>query len=74
MIPLILCDGLYSINFNYKDEHGVIHDSWDSSAEIFKNKIPHMVSITLELISSDSEYQQKFSTAVALSVAKSEKQ
>jgi hypothetical protein len=68
----ILSDNLYSVNFVYKDMDGEIHESWDSTDETMnKDRMPVMVSITLEFKSKDgSENPDRFTTSVALPMAK----
>jgi prepilin-type N-terminal cleavage/methylation domain-containing protein len=68
---LILCDGLYSVSFTYYDDDGEAHDSWDSTSESFKERLPARVSILLEFVNpSDPETPFKFTTGVALPLAR----
>ncbi len=67
---LVLCDSLISVNFNYYDDEGEVHDNWDSTNEELKDKIPKMVSIILEFENSaDPETPFSFMTSVALPLA-----
>lgn len=64
---LVLCDSLISVNFTYHDAKGQVHDKWDSTAGAFKERIPKIVSISLEFANkSDPESPFKFMTSVAL--------
>lgn len=68
---LILCDGLYSVNFIYYDTDGEKHDQWDSNEEDIEGRPPVMVSIKLEFINElNPEEPLRFETAVALPMAK----
>ncbi|MEE9612753.1 MAG: type II secretion system protein [Desulfatiglandales bacterium] len=68
---LILCDGLHSVNFTYYDDNGEAYDRWDSTSELFKEKLPARVSILLEFVnSSDPEAPFKFMTGVVLPLAR----
>jgi len=68
---LILCDGLYSVNFIYYDADGEKHDHWDSNDEDIEGRPPVMVSIKLEFINElNPEEPLRFETAVALPMAK----
>ena len=67
---LLLCENLYSLEFTYFDEEGDSYDDWDSSGDMFKGKLPEMVTIKLEFINgSDPESVIKFMTSVSLSMA-----
>ena len=67
---LILCEDLYSINFTYYDNKGNSYDYWNSSDTEFKERLPSMVSISIEFYDkTDPERPVKFSTAVALPLA-----
>ena len=66
---LVMCDSLTAVNFTYYDDKGEEHDSWDSTSDEFKNKIPRMVSIMLEFVNdSDPEAPFKFLTKVAFPI------
>ena len=66
---LVLCDSLFSVSFAYYDDQGEVSDSWDSTSDQLKNRIPSMVSILLEFQNkSDPERPYKFLTTVALPV------
>jgi len=68
---LVLCDGLSLVNLLYHDAGGKAHDSWDSTGEEFKNRLPAMVSIMLEFINpADPEMPFRFMTGVALPMAR----
>jgi prepilin-type N-terminal cleavage/methylation domain-containing protein len=67
---LILCENLYSLEFTYFDENGDSYDDWDSSSDMFKGKLPVMVSIKLEFINGpDPEAVIRFMTSVSLPMA-----
>ena len=67
---LVLCEDLYSVDFKFFDEDGETYETWNSTSDIFKNRLPVMVSIKLEFINrSDKESPFKFMTAVALQLA-----
>jgi hypothetical protein len=68
---LALCDRLVSVNFAYYDDEGEVYDNWDSTSDEFKDKIPKMVSITLEFENSaDPETPFRFLTTVALPMSR----
>jgi general secretion pathway protein J len=68
---LVLCDSLVSVSFTYYDDEGEVHENWDSTSDEFKDKIPKMVSIKLELENSaDRERPFSFMTSVALPLGK----
>lgn len=68
---LILCDGLFSVNITYHDADGEMHESWDSSEDESKHKLPVMVSILLEFVNiRNAEKPYKFMTRVALPMAR----
>lgn len=68
---LVLCDDVYSINFTYQDENGQVYDTWDSTKEELKGKLPVMVSIELLFINrSDPESYLRFKTGVAIPMAR----
>ena len=70
---LILCEGLYSVNFMYYNSNGDEYESWDSSNEEFKDKLPAMVSIQLNFLDeSNPEEPLKFGTSIALPMARDE--
>jgi hypothetical protein len=67
----VICDGLYSINFQFQNDEGETYDNWDSSVEPFKDKLPVMISIKIEW--SDPSVPDSvipFMTSVALPMAK----
>lgn len=68
----ILCDGLHSINFAYKDMNGESFDRWDSTDKTMnRGRLPAMVSITLEFMGGDgTEDHDRFTTSVAIPTAK----
>ena len=69
----ILSDRLHAIRFIYYDEEGGAHDSWDSTEETFKDKLPSGVSILLELANrTDPESPVKFMTGVTLPMSRGE--
>lgn len=68
---LILCDGLFSVNFIYYNDEGEEYESWDSTKDEFKGRAPAMVSIVLEFFNrSNPEAPFKFKTGVALPMAR----
>ncbi|MBW1764015.1 MAG: type II secretion system protein [Deltaproteobacteria bacterium] len=67
---LVLCNDLNSIDFTYHDDDGEAHSSWDSTDELFKGRLPVMVSIQIEFTNRrDTESPIRFMTAVALPLA-----
>ena len=68
---LILCDSLVSVNFTYTDADGDVHDTWDSTKEEFKERLPLKVSIILEFVNkSRPETPLKFMTGVVVPMAR----
>ena len=68
---VILCDGLFSVNFVYYNSDGDQYDGWDTSEDEFMGKLPARVSIQLEFLNGPhSETPLKFSTGVALPMAR----
>ena len=66
---LMLCERLVSVDFTYHDENGEVRESWDSESDELKDKIPKMVSISLEFLNSlDPETPLKFATSIALPI------
>ncbi len=66
----IICEGLYSISFTYRDKDGDTHDEWDESVSGSTNRLPSIINIRLEFINKDDpETPLTFSTAVALPLA-----
>ena len=64
---LTLCEGLASVAFTYYGEEGGVFNSWDSATEDMENKIPKMVSISLEFQNIlNPELPIRFMTSVAL--------
>jgi len=64
---LVLCERLMSVDFTYHEEGGEVCDSWDSASDAFKDRLPEMVSISLEFVnSSNPEVSFRFTTSVAL--------
>jgi hypothetical protein len=63
----LLCDGLHALRLTYYDETGEAYDSWDSTEDRFKEKLPARVSIFLEFVNPlDPEAPVGFFTSVAL--------
>lgn len=61
----IICEGLYSISFVYRDKEGEPYDTWDETFMDAAKKFPAIVDITLEFIDEDNpEKPLTFSTAV----------
>ena len=68
---LVLCDGLFSVNFAYYDMNGEVYDSWDSTEVDFIDRLPAMVSIELTFANrSNPEAPIKFMTGVTLPMAR----
>lgn len=68
---LVLCDGLFSVNFAYYDMNGKVYDSWDSTEGDFVDRLPAMVSIELSFANrSNLEAPIKFMTGVTLPMAR----
>jgi len=66
---LVLCERLVLVNFTYYEENGEVRESWDSTSDALKDKIPKMVSIILEFEnSSNPEVPFRFMTSVALPI------
>ena len=66
---LVLCERLISVNFTYYEENGEVREGWDSASDALKDKIPKMVSISLEFVnSSNPEAPLRFMTSVALPI------
>ena len=64
---LILCDGLFSVNFTYYDGAGQSHEKWDSKGNEQKDRFPVMVKIELRFIDhSNTEMPVKFILDVSL--------
>jgi len=64
---LILCDGLFSVDFTYYDGDGEPHDSWDSTEDEFRDRLPLMVAIELSFIDkSNIERPAKFILGISL--------
>lgn len=64
---LVLCEGLASVAFTYYGEDGRTFNNWDSTSEDMENKIPKMVSITLEFENTlNPGLPFRFMTSVAL--------
>jgi general secretion pathway protein J len=63
----VLCNGLHALRLIYYDENGEAYDSWDSTQDSFKDKLPARVSIFLEFVNPlDLEAPVGFFTSVAL--------
>lgn len=70
----ILCDNILSIDFHYFDDNGDGYDNWDSTSELMKNKMPSMVSVTLEIRNGlDEDSVQKFTTAASIPLVNEKK-
>jgi general secretion pathway protein J len=68
---LILCEGLFSVNFTYYTDEGEEYASWDSTRDEFRGRVPAMVSIVLEFVNkSNPEAPFRFKTGVALPMAR----
>ena len=66
----VLCDGLCSVDFVYRDLEGNVFDNWDSSTGEFKDKLPVTVSVFLEFENRlYPENPFKFMTTVFLPTA-----
>jgi general secretion pathway protein J len=65
----VLCERLVSVNFTYYEENDKVVENWDSASDALKDKIPKMVSISLEFVNSaDPETPFRFMTSVALPI------
>jgi general secretion pathway protein J len=65
----VLCERLVSVNFTYYEENDKVVENWDSASDALKDKIPKMVSISLEFVNSaDPETPLRFMTSVALPI------
>ncbi|MBW1935223.1 MAG: prepilin-type N-terminal cleavage/methylation domain-containing protein [Deltaproteobacteria bacterium] len=68
----MICDNLESLRFTYYDEKGEEFDSWDSTKEEFKDRLPTRVSILLEIVNKDDpESPLRFYTGVTLPMGRS---
>lgn len=68
---LVLCEDLFSFNLTYYDSDGETYDSWDSTEEGLKDRLPAMVSISLDIVNkSNPESPVRFLSGVALPVAR----
>jgi general secretion pathway protein J len=66
---LVLCEKLVSVDFSYHDENGEVHESWDSASDASRDKLPKMVSISLEFVNgSEPEAPFRFMTSVAFPI------
>lgn len=64
---IVLCDGLSSVNFIYYDINGKEFDSWDSSMDDFKDKLPSRVTINLEFVNQfNPEAPFQFMTSLSI--------
>ena len=69
----MLCDGLHALTFTYYDETGEAYESWDSTGDSFKGRLPARVSILLEFVNPlDPEAPVGFFTSVALPMSRGE--
>jgi general secretion pathway protein J len=68
---LILCDGLFSVDFTYYDGDGKSHEEWDSKEDELKDKFPVMVKVELSFTdNSNIEIPVKFILGVSLPMGK----
>ena len=68
---LILCSGLYSIDFRFYDIKGEVYESWDSRSDESKDKLPARVTVEiLFLNSSNPESPYRFMAGVSLPLAR----
>jgi general secretion pathway protein J len=68
---LMLCEGLVSVNFTYYEENGEALEGWDPESDTLKDKIPIMVSISLDFVNPlNPEVPLRFMTSVALPIEK----
>ena len=66
---LVLCERLASITITYHDENGDVREDWDSDSEELKDKIPKIVSISLEFQNiSNPDVPLPFMTSIALPI------
>ncbi|MBN1908008.1 MAG: type II secretion system protein [Deltaproteobacteria bacterium] len=65
-----ICEGLYSVNFTYRNKESNTYDTWDASVAGQVTGLPPMVTVTLGFIDKDDpEKPLTFSTSVALPLA-----
>ena len=69
----VLCDHLHSIDFTFQDGKGETYDSWDSSTESFKDRLPDIVTIRLKSVDrSGNGPPIIFMTSVSLPLARNQ--
>jgi hypothetical protein len=57
------------VDFTYYEENGEVRERWDSASDAFNNKLPKMVSISLEFVNgSEPEAPFRFMTSVAFPI------
>ena len=67
----VLCERLVSVNFTYYEENGEALEGWDPESDALKDKIPIMVSISLDFVNPlNPEVPLRFMTSVALPIEK----
>ncbi|MEE4352888.1 MAG: type II secretion system protein [Desulfatiglans sp.] len=68
---LILCQGLYSVNFTFYDTKGDAHETWDSRTDEFKDKLPARVTVELLFLNrANPESHYRFMAGVSLPLAR----
>lgn len=68
---LIMCEDIFSFNLTYHDADGKTYDSWDSTEEGLNERLPAMISISLDIVNrSNPESPFRFISGVALPVAR----
>ena len=66
----IICEGLYSVTFTYRDKDEQTHDMWDDTVMNSEEKLPTIIDIELEFINKDDpEKPLKFATSVFMPLA-----
>ncbi|MCP4682628.1 MAG: prepilin-type N-terminal cleavage/methylation domain-containing protein [Desulfobacterales bacterium] len=67
---LILCENLFSVNFIYYDTKGRDSDTWDSTYEENRSRLPVRVSILLEFVNKANPKEPlRFMTGIAIPMA-----
>jgi general secretion pathway protein J len=68
---MVLCDGLFAVDFTFHDEDAQTYESWDASAAEFEQSLPKRVSITLQFVNKmNPEAPYNFMSGFALPMAR----
>jgi general secretion pathway protein J len=68
---MVLCDGLFAVEFIFYDKDGQTHENWDASAEEFERSLPKRISIMLEFVNErNPDAPHKFISGFAIPMAK----